>query len=96
MMTSSPPGRVPDPANSYVWVWLPGEPDPVVAGRIVKQGETMDFYYGRSYLALGNAIPLYEPELPLRSGLIRAGTAPPVCQRATGCRARRLGEARHH
>ena len=70
MMTSSPPGRVPDPANSYVWVWLPGEPDPVVAGRIVKQGETMDFYYGRSYLALGNAIPLYEPELPLRSGLI--------------------------
>ncbi len=30
----------------------------------------MDFYYGRSYLALENAIPLYEPELPLRSGLI--------------------------
>jgi len=30
----------------------------------------MDFYYGRSYLALDNAIPLYEPELPLRSGLI--------------------------
>ena len=67
-MTSRPP--VPEPASAYVWVWLPGATDPVVAGQIVAQGEVMDFHYGRSYLALANAIPLYEPELPLRSGLI--------------------------
>ena len=69
-MTSESPAQVHEPTSSYVWVWLPGETDPVVAGRIVDQGESMDFYYGRSYLALDNALPLYEPELPLRSGLI--------------------------
>ena len=69
-MISRSPASVPQATSSYVWVWLPGETVPVVAGRIVDRGESMDFYYGRSYLALDNAIPLYEPELPLRSGLI--------------------------
>ena len=71
-MTSSaePSARFPELASLYVWVWLPGATDPVVAGQIVDQGESMDFNYGRSYLALDSAIPLYEPELPLRSGLI--------------------------
>lgn len=62
--------RIAEPTRSYVWVWLPGATTPMVAGQIVDQGESMDFYYGRSYLALDNAMPLYEPELPLRSGLI--------------------------
>ena len=70
MMISRPPATVRQATGSYVWVWLPGETAPVVAGQIVDRGESMDFYYGRSYLALDNAIPLYEPELPLRSGLI--------------------------
>lgn len=69
-MTSRPPAGVPEPTRSFVWVWLPGETEPVVAGQIVDQGESMDFFYGRSYLARDNAIPLYEPELPLRSGPI--------------------------
>ncbi|MYF69986.1 MAG: type II toxin-antitoxin system HipA family toxin, partial [Proteobacteria bacterium] len=69
-MTSEPAAKFSQKTGSYVWVWLPGETDPVVAGQIVDRGESMDFYYGRSYLALDHAISLYEPELPLRSGSI--------------------------
>lgn len=65
MMTSEGPGA------AYVWVWLPGATEPVVAGRIEQCAQTIDFNYGRSYLARGDAIPLSEPELPLRPGRIR-------------------------
>ncbi len=58
------------PANAYVWIWLPRATKPVVAGQIVKRGDLLVFNYGRSYLARNNAIPLYEPELPLQSGQI--------------------------
>lgn len=54
--------------EAYVWVWLPGSTLPVVAGRIARDGEIYVFNYGRSYLTLKDAIPLYLPELPLRSG----------------------------
>ena len=57
--------------EAYVWVWLPGETKPVVAGRLAKADERqLAFNYGRSYLARKNAIPLYEPELPLRAGVL--------------------------
>ena len=56
--------------EAYVWVWLPGSTLPVVAGRIARDGDTYVFNYGRSYLALKGAIPLYLPELPLRPGAI--------------------------
>ena len=59
-MTSRPP--VPEPASAYVWVWLPGATDPVVAGQVVAQGEVMDFHYGSSRLRCG----LIAPEPPLR------------------------------
>ncbi len=52
----------------FVWTWLPGEVEPVVAGRIVAEGTRYDFAYGRSYLSRKNAIPLYLPELPLQTG----------------------------
>jgi len=52
----------------FVWTWLPGEVEPVVAGRIVPEGARYDFAYGRSYLSRKNAIPLYLPELPLQTG----------------------------
>jgi serine/threonine-protein kinase HipA len=42
----------------------------VVAGEL--QSDTrgrQTFVYGRSYLERGNAVPIYEPELPLRPGL---------------------------
>ena len=57
--------------EAYVWVWLPGETKPVVAGRLAKADERqLAFNYGRSYLARKNAIALYEPELPLRAGVL--------------------------
>jgi len=56
--------------EAYVWVWLPGATEPVVAGRLVRDGENLIFNYGSSYLAREGAIPLYVPELPLRSGAI--------------------------
>lgn len=49
-------------------MWLPGETKPVVAGRLDDEGAITTFTYGRSYLGRGNAISLYEPELPLRAG----------------------------
>lgn len=56
------------PSTAYVWVWLPGALEPVVAGRVDRVGERYDFTYGRSYLDRPDAIALYEPELPLRRG----------------------------
>jgi serine/threonine-protein kinase HipA len=53
--------------NAYVWIWLPRYDEPVVAGRIAKQGNLHYFSYGRSYLKRDNAIPLSPLELPLRN-----------------------------
>ena len=58
------------PEGAVVWTWLPNETEPVVAGRITAEGERYIFNYGASYLARNDAIPLYEPELPLRRGRI--------------------------
>ncbi|MEJ2125198.1 MAG: HipA domain-containing protein [Alphaproteobacteria bacterium] len=63
-MTSEPLKEV------YVWCWLAGTTEPVVAGLITRDGERYIFNYGRSYLERQAAIPLYEPELPLRRGAI--------------------------
>lgn len=56
--------------EAYVWFWLPGETRPVVAGRLALVDDKLVFNYGRSYLARPNAIPVYEPELPLRPGAL--------------------------
>jgi serine/threonine-protein kinase HipA len=56
--------------EAFVWTWLPGSTEPVAAGRLVRSGTRFQFHYGRSYLALPGAISLYEPELPLRPGLL--------------------------
>ncbi|WP_425404327.1 type II toxin-antitoxin system HipA family toxin [Hwanghaeella sp.] len=58
------------PTEVYVWTWLPGETDPVVAGRLTAEGSRLVFNYGSSYRGRPNAIPLYEPELPLQAGRI--------------------------
>lgn len=70
-------------AEAYVWVWLPDAAEPVVAGLITKQGPQLVFNYGRSYLARPDAISLYSPELPLRSGSIPLipGLSMPSCLR---------------
>ena len=57
--------------EAYVWIWLPHETQPVVVGRIARQNDgRLLFNYGQSYLARGNAIAIYDPELPLRAGEI--------------------------
>jgi serine/threonine-protein kinase HipA len=56
--------------EAYVWIWLPGTTQPVVAGRISRQGERLSFNYGQSYLDRADAISIFEPELPLQRGLI--------------------------
>lgn len=59
------------PKELYVWVWLPGATEPVVAGRLYRaNNRRLHFNYGSSYLNRSDAIPLYEPELPLRKGSI--------------------------
>jgi len=53
--------------EAYVWVWLPGQATPVVAGRLAAHEAEYRFVYGRSYLSNRDAIPIYLPELPLTS-----------------------------
>lgn len=68
-MNSERPGRK-VPHEAYVWIWLPGATEPVIAGRIAREGERFIFNYGQSYLDRDDRIPIYEPELPLRRGAI--------------------------
>ncbi len=56
--------------EAFVWIWLPGMNDPVVAGKLFSSEGQLLFHYGRSYLARHNAISIYEPELPLISGVL--------------------------
>ena len=79
-MTSERPDNK-APKEAYVWIWLPGATAPVVAGRIARDGERLIFNYGQGYLARNDHIPIYDPELPLRSGAI----APDAGLRMAGC-----------
>ncbi len=69
------------PEDAYVWIWLPDVTAPVVAGRIARDGERLIFNYGQSYLDRNDRIPIYAPELPLRSGVI----APEAGLNIAGC-----------
>ncbi|MCW1430895.1 type II toxin-antitoxin system HipA family toxin [Novosphingobium sp. JCM 18896] len=74
-MTSDPAAQAPNtaPRTAFVWTWLPGSSEPVVAGRLDRVGEEIRFQYGRTYRARADAIALYLPELPLGAAPI----APP-------------------
>jgi serine/threonine-protein kinase HipA len=73
--------------EAFVWIWLPDETEPIVAGRLEADNGNVLFNYGRSYLDRTidskPAIAIYEPELPLRAGLLplTAGLAMPGCIR---------------
>ena len=56
--------------EAYVWIWLPGQNEPVVAGRLSQEKDQLLFNYGQSYLRREDAISIYEPELPLKAGRI--------------------------
>ena len=68
------------PPEVFVWVWLPGAAEPVVAGKLTDRGPVVTFTYGRSYLRRPDAVPLYLPELPLRRGEIS-----PLSGEIAGC-----------
>ena len=67
--------------RAYVWTWLAGREEPVVAGALDVVGDQLRFVYGRSYLARPDAVPLYLPELPLEPG----GQLPPAGHHVHGC-----------
>lgn len=71
-MTSKKNQKKPEaaPKEVFVWIWLPDATEPVVAGRIEIDGARLVFNYGRSYLDKRGSLPIYEPELPLKSGAI--------------------------
>ncbi len=71
MMTSKPTPKTDATYNqAYVWVWLPGATEPIVAGKLEADKHELRFNYGKSYLSHPNAIPLYAPELPLTAGVL--------------------------
>lgn len=78
MMSSKP---VTEDREAFVWIWLPAALEPVVAGRLVKEGQIYQFNYGRSYLDREDSIPIFLPELPLRAGPI----APKAPLEMAGC-----------
>jgi hypothetical protein len=55
---------------AFVWIWLPDRDEPVIAGRVDRRGDRLVFGYGTSYLERDDAIAVYDPELPLRRGMI--------------------------
>jgi serine/threonine-protein kinase HipA len=69
--------------EAYVWIWLPGQVKPVVAGRLGSTEDGLQFNYGKSYLERDDAIPIYVPELPLESGVLPLlpGLSMPSCLR---------------
>lgn len=60
--------------EAFVWIWLPEETEPVVAGRLEAENGNLLFNYGKSYLERihdsKQAISIYEGELPLKTGIL--------------------------
>lgn len=55
--------------RAYVWVWLPEQTAPVVAGLVERDDQDhYRFTYGRRYLTRPDAISLFPGELPLHPG----------------------------
>ena len=73
--------------EAFVWIWLPDETKPIVAGRLEANNGNILFNYGKSYLErIENKkpiIPIYEPELPLKAGALPLpeGLSMPGCIR---------------
>ncbi len=73
--------------EAFVWIWLPNATEPVVAGRLEAENGSVQFNYGKSYLertgGSNPAISIYEPELPLQTGILplSEGLTMPGCIR---------------
>ncbi len=57
-------------SEAFVWIWLPGATEPVVAGKLSVDGGNLVFNYGKSYLERKSAISIYDAELPLKAGAL--------------------------
>ena len=75
--------------EAFVWIWLPHQTEPAVAGRLEQNNGNVLFNYGKSYLERVRdqppAISIYDPELPLRAGELPLleGLTIPGCIRDT-------------
>jgi serine/threonine-protein kinase HipA len=73
--------------EAFVWIWLPDETRPIVAGRLEADNGNVLFNYGKSYLERVTdskpVMPIYEPELPLKAGALplTEGLSIPGCIR---------------
>ena len=73
--------------EAFVWIWLPDETEPVIAGKLEVYNRNIMFNYGKSYLEriadIKPAISIYEPELPLKAGVLQLleGLSMPGCIR---------------
>ena len=73
--------------EAFVWIWLAGETEPVVAGKLEADNGKLLFNYGKSYLERVHdtppSIPIYTPELPLEAGILPLpdGLSMPGCIR---------------
>lgn len=60
--------------QAFVWIWLPEETQPIVAGKLESDNDNIRFNYGKSYLErrndTRNTTAIYEPELPLQAGVL--------------------------
>jgi len=70
-------------SEAFVWIWLPGATEPVVAGKLTADTDKFVFNYGKSYLNRKNAISIYDAELPLKPGALPllSGLIMPGCIR---------------
>jgi serine/threonine-protein kinase HipA len=70
-------------SEAFVWIWLPGAIEPVVAGKLTAAADKLIFNYGKSYLNRKNAISIYDAELPMKSGVLPplSGLIMPGCIR---------------
>jgi serine/threonine-protein kinase HipA len=70
-------------SEAFVWIWLPGATEPVVAGKLTADADKFVFNYGKSYLNRKNAISIYDAELPLKPGALPllSGLIMPGCIR---------------
>ena len=88
MMTSNAAASNKADKEAFVWIWLPEATEPVVAGKLEADDQgKVQFNYGNSYLERISAKPpamsIYEPELPLKKGVLPLldGLSMPGCIR---------------
>lgn len=55
--------------EAFVWIWLPKQSSPIVAGKLSAQNDRYVFVYGKSYRDNADAIPFSPLELPLTEGV---------------------------